>query len=121
MPAKFRHFAINADNVDRARAFYEKVFKWNFAPWGPPGFFQTHDAGDGVQGALQERQAKWPLAIVPTFGVDDIRATLATVEASGGRVAMPPYRIDGVGEIGYFVDTEGNVCGVAQYEPGKWD
>jgi predicted enzyme related to lactoylglutathione lyase len=25
------HFAINADNIDRARRFYEKVFGWKFS------------------------------------------------------------------------------------------
>ena len=121
MPAVFRHFAINADDIERARTFYEEVFGWSFTPWGPPGFFQTGDAGEGVQGALQERQGASSGAFVPTFAVEDIRATLATAEASGGRIAMPPYRIEGVGEIGYFVDPECNLCGVGQYVPGKWD
>jgi len=53
--------------------------------------------------------------------VDDIRATLAAAEANGGRVLMQPYRIEGVGEIGYFEDPEGNLCGVAQYVDGVWD
>jgi uncharacterized protein len=120
MSAILRHFAINADDTDRARAFYEKVFDWKFTPWGPPNFFQTRDAGEGILGALQERQGATSGAFVPTFAVEDIRATLADAEANGGRIAMPPYRIDGVGEIGYFVDPEGNLCGVGQYEPGKW-
>ena len=47
MPATFRHFAINADDVPRARAFYERVFGWEFTPWGPPDFYQTRSAGAG--------------------------------------------------------------------------
>ena len=35
-PVEF--FAINADDVPRARQFYTAVFGWNFEPWGPPGF-----------------------------------------------------------------------------------
>ena len=120
MPATFRHFAINADDVERARGFYEAVFGWNFAPWGPPGFFQTKDAGKGVMGALQQRQ-NMGSAIMTTFGVDDIRAALAAVEANGGQVVLPPFRIDGVGEIGYFKDSEGNVCGIAQYDESHWE
>lgn len=119
MPARFRHFAINADDVDRARDFYGKVFDWAFAPWGPPEFFQTHDAGDGVMGALQKRQGN-PGAFVPTFGVDDIRATLAAAESNGGRIAMQPFMIEGVGEIGYFIDTDGNMVGVGQYVAGHF-
>ena len=53
------HFAINADDVNRARTFYEKVFNWKFEPWGPPGFFQIFNADKsepGVRGALQGRR-----------------------------------------------------------------
>lgn len=123
MAARFRHFAINADDVGRARDFYEAVFGWTFTPWGPPGFYQTRDAGEGMMGALQERRdwgAKKLHAFETTFGVEDIRATLAAVAANGGRVLMQPFHIDGVGDIGYFEDSEGNVCGVAQYVAGCW-
>jgi predicted enzyme related to lactoylglutathione lyase len=33
---------------------------------------------------------------------------------------MQPYLIEGVGEIAYFEDPEGNACGVGQYLPGIW-
>ncbi|WP_375382956.1 VOC family protein [uncultured Sphingomonas sp.] len=36
----------------------------------------------------------------------------------GGQVLMPPYRIEGVGELAYVADPEGNLVGVMQYEPG---
>ena len=124
MPATLRHFAINADDVQRAKAFYETVFGWGFTPWGPPNFYQVFNAGAGVVGALQERrelaEGKRVTAFETTFQVENIRAVLKVVAASGGRVLMQPYLIEGVGEIGYFEDPEGNVCGVAQYLPGVW-
>lgn len=125
MPATLRHFAINADDVPRAKAFYETVFGWTFDAWGPPNFYQVKNAGEGLKGALQERRAlqegRRTNAFEQTFAVDDIRATLAAVEANGGRVLMQPYRIEGVGEIGYFEDPEGNVCGVGEYVAGFWE
>ena len=39
MTATLRHFAINADDVPRAKRFYEEVFGWSFTPWGPPNFY----------------------------------------------------------------------------------
>ena len=60
------------------------------------------------------------VAFETSFQVDDIRATLKAAEGNGGRVLMQPYLIEGVGEIGHFADTEGNLCGVAQYLPGVW-
>lgn len=123
MAGTLRHFAINADDMDRARGFYGAVFGWTFTPWGPPGFYQTRDAGEGLLGALQQRR-DWGdrrlHSFETTIGVEDIQAALAAVAANGGRVLMPSYRIDGVGEIGYFEDPEGNICGIAQYEAGVW-
>ena len=51
-------FAIHADDLTKAKLFYEKVFGWKFQAWGPPGFFQiaTGDKDDpGVAGAFQKR------------------------------------------------------------------
>ena len=124
MSATLRHFAINADNVQRAKSFYEKVFGWTFSAWGPPDFYQVRNAGDGLMGALQGRRelqdGRRTNAFETSFAVDDIRATLAAAEALGGKVLMQPFHIPGVGEVGYFEDTEGNICGVAQYESGVW-
>lgn len=120
MPATIRHFAINADDVSRAKGFYESVFAWSFQPWGPPGFYQIE--GAGVGGALHGRRELVPgarmLGFEATIGVDDIPATVAAVEAAGGKIVMPPYRIEGVGELIYFEDTEGNLVGAMKYEPG---
>ena len=125
MSAVFRHFAINADDVGRARTFYERVFGWHFTPWGPPGFFQIKNAGQGLLGALQERRDIVPgvrmAGYEASFGVADIKATIAAIEASGGKILMQPYRIDGVGELIYFEDTEGNFVGAMQYDPGVFD
>lgn len=123
MPATFRHFAINADDVPRARRFYEEVFGWTFTPWGPPGFYQTRDSGGGHLGALQGRRdtggQRMP-GMELTFGVDDLAATVAAIEAHGGQILMPPFRIEGVGELAFFRDSEGNVAGAMQYDAGTW-
>ena len=120
MSAKLGHFAINADDVARAKSFYEQVFGWTFDPWGPPDFYQIKNAG--VLGALQGRRELKPgvrmVGYETTLGVEDLKATIAAVEANGGRILMPPYRIEGVGELIYFEDTEGNFVGAMQYDPG---
>ena len=122
MPATLRHFAINADDVPRAKAFYEQAFGWTFTPWGPPGFYQTRSTGDGHMGALQGRRdiggQRMP-GMELTFGVDDINAAIAGIEAHGGKILMPPFRIEGVGELIFFQDCEGNIAGAMQYDQGN--
>ena len=123
MTATLRHFAINADDTARARAFYGQVFGWTFTPWGPPDFFQTRDAGGGLMGALQGRRSigGHPMpGMELSFGVEDIQATVKAVEAQGGVILMPPFHIEGVGQLIFFRDTEGNVAGAMQYETEAW-
>ena len=125
MPGTFRHFAINSDDVPRSKAFYEGVFGWTFQAWGPPGFYQITNAGEGLLGALQGRREIEPGVRMPpvevTMGVEDITATMAAIEAGGGRVTMQPFYIQGVGRLIFFADPDGNLMGAMQYDPGVFD
>ena len=50
MPSNLSHFAINADDVNASRRFYESVLGWTFRAWGPPGFFQIQTGSDDDPG-----------------------------------------------------------------------
>jgi predicted enzyme related to lactoylglutathione lyase len=112
MPANLAAFAIHADEVSRARAFYEVVFGWRFEPWGPPGFYLIHTgdaASPGVMGILHARQqprAQGGLnGFEPTFSVQDVDAIAAAVEAAGGQITHPKSLIPAVGTLIRFLDT----------------
>jgi predicted enzyme related to lactoylglutathione lyase len=120
-PVGLRHFAINADDVSRARRFYERVFGWRFEPWGPPGFLQiVTGADDGMRAALQGRRAliegERTVGFECSFGVDDVDAVAAAVVANGGTVLIPRTLIPTVGYLIFFRDTEGNAVGAMQYD-----
>lgn len=122
---RMRHFAINAQDVRRARGFYEAAFGWTFTPWGPPGFYQVKTAGEGLLGALQGRREIEVGTAMPgfevTFGVEDLAATLAAIAAHGGRPLMQPFHIEGVGSLAFFADPEGVIAGAMQYDAGVWE
>ena len=121
--ATVAHFAINADDVNRARRFYERVFGWKFEPWGPPGFFQIQTAAGskpGILGALQKRRELVPgqptIGYECTISVADVDAVAATVVANGGTILIPRTLIPTVGYLIFFRDPEGNVAGAMQYD-----
>ena len=123
MPNNMSFFAINADDVPRARKFYEAVFGWDFEPWGPPGFYLIHtgdETSPGVQGLmhkrLEPRTGTGLNGFEPTFSVDDVDVIAAAVEANGGRVTMTKSAIPTVGTLIRFLDTEGNDVGAMRYE-----
>lgn len=116
------HFAIHADDVERARRFYEAVFGWRFEPWGPPGFLRIHTgtpADPGIEGALHRRSE--PLvgtgvrAFECTVSVDDVAAVRDAVVANGGTVVLDSFDIPTVGTLLQFLDTEGNAVGAMRY------
>jgi predicted enzyme related to lactoylglutathione lyase len=123
MPNNLSFFAINADDVPRARKFYEAVFGWSFEPWGPPGFYLIETGKEPitpVRGGLQERRelarGQKTIGFECTISVADIDQTIRSVEAHGGRMAAPKFHIPTVGTCAYFSDTEGNVAGIIQPE-----
>jgi len=122
MASNVGHFSIQCDDVERAKLFYEKVFGWKIVPWGPPDYYQIFTGTidqPGILGDLRHRHE--PLSGTGnrgyecTIGVESLAATMAAIEASGGRVVAPPYRIESVGDLAYFEDTEGNRAGIMQY------
>ena len=120
MPNPVVHFAIHADDCQRAKAFYEAVFGWSFEPWGPPNFWRIHTSPDAaVHGALQERHV--PVSGTGMTGyecsisVEDVEAIKAAIEKHGGTITLQPFVIEGVGTLVMFEDTEGNTVGAMQY------
>lgn len=119
MPNPVAHFAIHADDVERARRFYSSVFQWTFSPWGPPGFYMITTEEQGIHGSLQERTE--PLSgtglsgFECTISVSDLEATSAEVETHGGTLLAAETVIPGVGKLRPFLDTEGNKVVVMEY------
>ena len=118
------HFAIEADDVDRARAFYEGVFGWRFEAWGPPGFYRVLSGTaevPGIEGALYARTVprRGDDAMVGyrcTIGVPDLDATTQAVVANGATIRTERSTIPGVGSLIEFADPEGNIVCAMQYE-----
>jgi len=119
MPNDITHFAIHAEDCERAMKFYKEVFGWTFEPWGPPDFWRIFTSREGIHGALQKRRA--PVAegdmtgYECTVGVEDINISVAAIESAGGKIVYPPFLIEHVGTVAQFQDTEGNLACVMQY------
>jgi len=122
MPNDVCHFAIHADDCERAKRFYEEAFGWKFEPWGPPEFWLIHTSPDGIRGALQKRRepvtGTGMTGYECTIAVDDVEAIERAIEAAGGRITMRPMLLETVGQLLMFEDPEGNRVGAMQYLEG---
>jgi uncharacterized protein len=112
------HFEIPADDLPRAKKFYERLFDWKVEPYGacdPADYYMIETtAGEGepaVCGGLMARKAPehHPMNYIGVRSVDEFAAK---VQSLGGQVVMPKTLVP---DHGYFVvclDTEGNAFGL---------
>lgn len=123
MSRRVVHFEIPADDVERAREFYRAAFDWQMQPVPEMGYtlVQTTPIDEqgrptepgAINGGLLERHD--PLStVVITIDVDDIDATLKTVEDLGATVVRQRTAVGDMGHVAYFRDPEGNVVGLWQ-------
>jgi predicted enzyme related to lactoylglutathione lyase len=115
------HFDIYADDVERASAFYQKVFGWTIRKVDGMDYWlvSTGEGEPGIDGGLGQRTSPTN-GDVPQFGytctvdVEDVNATFEAAVAAGGTEVHKPGAIPGVGYIAYVRDTEGNHLGLMQ-------
>ena len=112
-PASIVWFEIPADNVERAKGFYSKLFGWKIKKFpGPtrvPYWLLETGGGDQTpDGGLMERQS--PQHTITNYvSVASVDQAALKVEKLGGKICMPKTAVP---RMGYFVvcqDTENNM------------
>src|SRR5436309_12619199 len=120
------HFEIQADNCERAIAFYKALFDWQFNQWGDQKYWLivTGDKSQpGIDGGLLPRpQPGAPGDMAPvncyvcTIDVPDVDAYVAKAQQAGATIALPKMAVPTVGWLAYCKDTEGNIFGMIQMD-----
>lgn len=134
------HFEIHAEDPERAAKFYTHVFGWDIKRWdstameywvvvtgkaaeGDPSNSSGHDKWPGIDGGLLRRRGPAPASDAPvsayvcTMTVANFDETSAKILEEGGVIAFPKFELAGLGWLGYFKDTEGNIFGVMEENP----
>ena len=112
------HFDLPADNVDRAKKFYEKLFEWKFnqVPMPTPFFLiETKDlnGNPGVGGGMGERKLP-EQSTMNYIGVPSVEEYISKVKKLGGNIIMQRTAVAGWGYLAICVDTENNNFGLWQ-------
>ncbi len=109
-------FEIPVTDMDRAKAFYETVFKTEISVHDLGGFimgwFPEAVEGGGASGSLVLHEMYAPSktdGILIYFSSPDINDELSRIESAGGTILRPKTEIGGgYGFMALFVDSEGN-------------
>lgn len=107
-------FEIPVKDLERATAFYERVFDVKLTPevMGDMqlAMFPFDQNAAGAAGSLTKASSYEPshAGVIVYFSVGDIDETLRRVDANGGKTLMPRTSIGQYGFIAQYEDTEGN-------------
>jgi len=103
-------FEIPADQPERARKFYSKLFGWKINPLPGMPDYQHIDAGGAdafPDGGLMKR--KHPGQSITNYvNVSSVAKSAALVEKLGGKVCVSKMAVPQMGYFAVCQDTEGN-------------
>jgi predicted enzyme related to lactoylglutathione lyase len=117
MPHPIVHIELSANDHGQAAQWYQDVFGWQTQAF-PEMNYSTAQPAEGAVGLgfnpVSEQQ---PAGTVTAYiHCPDIAATVASLEAKGGQILMPPTPIPTIGQIALFRDPTGNMMGLLQPE-----
>jgi len=104
-------FEIPADNIERAKGFYNSLFGWRFAklPAGVNEYWHIDTGGgkDTPDGGLMPRMHPRQ-AITNYVSVPSVTKAMGKVKKLGGTICKPKTAVPGMGYFAICEDTEGN-------------
>lgn len=116
------HFEIHAEQPERAIAFYQQMFTWEFTSWPGPWpywLIKTGEGEPGIDGGLVTRHGPLSpnapvIAYVCTMMVSGLDGLVSKALSLGGELALAKMPIPGMGWLAYVKDTEGNIFGMME-------
>lgn len=96
------HFDISANDLNRARQFYENMFGWKInIMQGFADYYEIEtnnlEGKDGIGGGITKRQQPEQTGITQFIGVKSIDESIARTTIFGGQVLQPKQAIPGYG------------------------
>src|SRR5260370_22673426 len=112
MPNPFCHVELNTTDVNKAKAFYTKLFDWKLEDI-PDGSYTMIGVGNGTGGGLMKN----PIPGAPSFWlayvlVDDIAAATKKAKSLGATVMKDVTEVMGAGWLSIIADPTGAHLGL---------
>ncbi len=102
------HIEISGTDPKASASFYEKIFGWKIE-YDPKFDYSMFDVHPGPGGGFVKVDGEMYKTgdVLVYIGVEDIPATLAAIEAAGGKSLVPKTEIPGMGWFAIFLDPAG--------------
>jgi hypothetical protein len=106
------HFEIGCRDKGRTRNFYSQLFGWQFQEYGPAALMIDTQGGAGINGHLTSLGHEPHHYVTVYVQVENLQASLDSVNALGGKTLVPPVEVPGQGSFAWFADPDGNSIGL---------
>ncbi|EMI23256.1 VOC family protein [Rhodopirellula europaea] len=106
------YIEIPAKDMAKTKAFFETCFGWKFTDYGPE--YTAFDKSTGLDGGFYQSDKSSLTsngAALVVFYSNDLEATMAKVQTSGGTVIQDIFSFPG-GRRFHFTEPSGNEFGV---------
>ena len=114
MPNAFVHVELNTTDVDKAKAFYGKLFEWTLEDVPIPGMSYTMiKVGKGTGGGIMKHPMPGaPSAWLAYVEVDDIAASTEKARSLGANIIRDVTEVPGAGWLSILMDPTGAALGL---------
>ncbi len=114
MPNAFVHVELNTTDVEKAKAFYGKLFEWKLEDVPMEGMNYTMiDVGKGTGGGIMKHPVPGaPSAWLAYVQVDDIAAATAKARSLGANIMRDVTEVPGMGWLSILIDPTGAALGL---------
>ena len=108
------HFEISGKDYKKSMAFYKELFDWNISEHEGMTYGMVAAGAEkgAIGGGIGPAQNGAPPSLTFYVLVDDLQAYLDKAVKLGGKAAVPPMPIPGIGSFAMFADLDGNVVGL---------
>ncbi|PWT71308.1 MAG: hypothetical protein C5B59_18360 [Bacteroidetes bacterium] len=110
------HFELGCRDLSRLKDFYNNVFGWSASDITLGANFNTNSA-EGIQGHLTSLGHEPYDYVTFYIQVEEIKATLAQIQAAGGKKIVGPIPLPDKRQFAWFSDPEGNMIGLVSSIP----
>ncbi|MCU1339723.1 MAG: Glyoxalase/bleomycin resistance protein/dioxygenase [Bryobacterales bacterium] len=119
MANPFVHVELNTTDVDKAKAFYGKLFDWTLedVPMGDLAYTLIK-VGKGTGGGIMKQLIPGAgSAWLPYVEVQEIKSATKNAQALGAKIMKDVTEVMGMGWLSIIVDPTGAMLGLWQTKP----
>jgi predicted enzyme related to lactoylglutathione lyase len=120
MANPFVHVELNTTDVDKAKAFYGKLFEWTLEdiPMGDSGAYTLIKVEKGTGGGMMKQLIPGaPSAWLPYVEVQDIKAATKKAQSLGAKIMKDVTEVMDMGWLSILVDPTGAMLGLWMSKP----